>query len=58
MFLNKIEKSENEISNLESKRNTLKKQIQENEKLMSDIFTTLEINLKSASSISYKIIRE
>ena len=53
-----LEKSENEISNLESKRNTLKKQIQENEKLMSDIFTTLEINLKSASSISYKIIRE
>ena len=51
-------KSENEISNIESKKNTLKEQIQENEKLLSDIFTTLEINLKSASSISYKIIQE
>ena len=45
-------------SNIESKKNTLKEQIQENEKLLSDIFTTLEINLKSASSISYKIIQE
>ena len=53
-----LAKSENEISNIESKKNTLKEQIQENEKLLSDIFTTLEINLKSASSISYKIIQE
>ena len=51
-------KSENEISNIESKKNTLKEQIQENEKLLSDIFITLEINLKSASSVSYKIIQE
>ena len=51
-------KSENEISNSESKKNTLKEQIQENEKLLSDIFITLEINLKSASSVSYKIIQE
>tara|TARA_B100000029_G_scaffold516055_1_gene626456 strand:+ start:3599 stop:4891 length:1293 start_codon:yes stop_codon:yes gene_type:complete len=53
-----IEKSKAEISNIESKKLSLKNQIGENNDLLSNIFSTLEINLKSASSISYKIISD
>ena len=55
---NALEKSEKEISSIKSKQDSLIKQIEDNEKIMSDIYHTLEINLKSASSISYKITPE
>jgi hypothetical protein len=51
-----IQKSKDEVSNLESKKLLVQNQIKENNDLLSTIFTTLEINLKSASSISYKIV--
>ena len=53
-----IEKSKDEISNIESKQLLNKSQIEENNEFLSNIFSTLEINLKSASSISYKIISD
>ena len=53
-----IQKSKDEISNIESKQLLLKKQIEENDDILSNTFFTLETNLKSASSISYKIISD
>jgi len=53
-----IKKTEDEISNIESKQSMLDKQIEENDALILNTFFTLETNLKSASSVSYKIITE
>jgi len=53
-----IKKSRDEITNIKAKKEDLDAQIQKNEISLSNTFNTLEINLKSASSISYKIIRE
>ena len=53
-----IKKAEDEISNIESKQSMLDKQIEENDALILNTFFTLETNLKSASSVSYKIITE
>ena len=53
-----IQKSKDEISTIESKQLLLKKQIEENDDILSNTFFTLETNLKSASSISYKIISD
>ena len=51
-----IQKSNDEISNIKSKQTLLSQQVEENESLLSNIYSTLEINLRSASSTSYKII--
>ena len=51
-----IQKSNDEISNIKSKQTLLSQEVEENESLLSNIYSTLEINLRSASSTSYKII--
>ena len=53
-----LKKSEDEIHDIDSKQTMLQKQIEENNKLISNTFSKLEINLKSASSVSYKIISD
>ena len=53
-----LKRSEDEIHDINSKQTMLQKQIEENTRLISNIFSKLEINLKSASSISYKIISD
>ena len=53
-----LKKSEDEIHDIGSKQTMLQKQIEENNKLISNTFSKLEINLKSASSVSYKIISD
>ena len=53
-----IQKSKDDVSSIESKMSILKKQIEENDDLLSETFSTLEINLKSASSVTYKIISD
>ena len=55
---NGIKKSNDETASLKSKQIMLKKHIHENEDLISETFSTLEVNLKSASSVSYKIISD
>jgi hypothetical protein len=53
-----LKRSEDEIHDIDYKQTMLKKQIEENNKLISNTFSKLEINLKSASSVSYKIISD
>ena len=52
-----IQKSKDDIANITTKQDNLLLQIQENEKLLDETFITLEINLKSASSVSYHLNR-
>ncbi|MDC0194385.1 hypothetical protein OAK01_05390 [Candidatus Nitrosopelagicus sp.] len=53
-----IQKSKDEIANITTKHTGLLQQIKENVDSLSNIFSTLETSLKSASSISYKIISD